>query len=135
MKPLISPTPALAQPADIGTIATTTTRCGCPIWLYDPSKSGGKQRYSGVPDDWTGAIRRTGEAPEARAPIQRVTVEKAIDLYLVDRSKKAKDANRAPDEHRYILRDRSKRQQSLQPMAEQEKISYLDPITARHLHS
>ena len=58
-------------------------------------------------------------------------MEKAIDLYLVDRSKKAKD----PDEDRYILRDRSKRQQSLQPMAEQEKISYLDPITARHLNS
>ena len=43
-------------------------RCNCPIWLYDPSKPRGKQRYSADTNDWAEAIRKAGEAQEQRAP-------------------------------------------------------------------
>jgi hypothetical protein len=110
-------------------------RCNCPIWQYDPSKPRGKQRYSADTNDWAEAIRKAGEASEAQQPIQRVTVEKAVDLYLVDRSKKAKSAKDAPYKDRYMLLKGSKKQQSLLQMAAQEKISYLDQITARALNT
>jgi hypothetical protein len=57
--------------------------------------------------------RKRGEAQKQRAPIQRLTVEKAIDLYLIDRSKRAKSAKDAPFKDRYMLRDGSKKQQAL----------------------
>ena len=110
-------------------------RCNCPIWMYDHAKPRGKQRYSADTNDWAEAIKKAGKAQEQRAPIQRVTVEKAIDLYLIDRSKKAKNAKDAPFKDRYMLRDGSKKQQALLQMAEQEKIGYLNEITARQLNS
>jgi hypothetical protein len=109
--PLSPPTLAIALPASAS--ATATTTAATPHLAYDPSKPRGKQRYSADTNDWAEAIKKAGEAQKQRAPIQRVTVEKAIDLCLIDRSKRAKSAKDAPFKDRYMLRDGSKKQQAL----------------------
>jgi integrase len=108
-------------------------KCGCPIWFYDPSKPRGQQRYSAETNDWNDALQKASAQAKTSQPITRVTVDEAVLLYLVKRSKKLKSADSAPYKYRYMLRDGSKRQQSLMQWAHDEKFIHLDEVTHRSL--
>jgi hypothetical protein len=135
IKPVLSTTPALARPADIGTIATTTTRCGCPIWLYDPSKSGASNATAGIPMIGPGRSGKLGKHGKSVPPSKGSRWKKpSTCIWWID-PKRPRMPTAPPMKTGTFCGTGAYGQQSLQPMAEQEKISYLDPITARHLNS
>jgi hypothetical protein len=74
-------------------------KCGCPVWFYDPSKLREQQRYSSGTNDWNEALQSAAMEAESSESIHRIapiTVERAVNLYLVKRRKKLKAANCAP---------------------------------------
>jgi integrase len=101
------------------------TRCGCPLWFQRDRK-----RWSAKTNDWDVAMRKAAELSQTvKEPSGDITVEKAVELYLLHRSKKLRDANSAPYKDRYMLRNGSKKQMSLQQWANQEKFTRLNEIT------
>jgi integrase/recombinase XerD len=107
-------------------------KCGCPIWVYDPSRQRNRQRFSSGTNDWTKAYAKVAEI-ESQSPTEAktkdLTVADAINLYLVKRSKKEKHAEKAPYRDKYILRDGSDRQESLLTWAIRMRFSKLKQIT------
>jgi hypothetical protein len=68
-------------------------RCGCPVWFQRNRK-----RWSAETNDWAEALQQAADiesGAKAKAP-STITVETAINLYLVKRSKKLKNAGKAP---------------------------------------
>jgi len=111
-------------------------KCGCPVWFYDPSKPREQQRYSSGTNDWNEALQKAAMEAENSESIHRIahiTVERAVNLYLVKRSKKLKAANFAPYKDKYMLRDGSKNQKSLLHWCEEKTLPRLEQVSASTL--
>ena len=104
-------------------------RCGCPVWFQRNRK-----RWSAETTDWAEALQKATaiESGEKAVAPSAITVEAAVNLYLAKRSK-CKDANKAPYKDRWLLRDGSKRQQSLIAWAKEHNFIKLRSITAAAL--
>jgi hypothetical protein len=111
-------------------------RCGCPVWTYNSSAPRGQQRKSADTNDWDEAMQKAANAG-TRSPLEKISVKEAIDLYLIKRSKKLQNLDKAPCKDRYknrwLLRDGSKRQKSVLLWATGKKFSRLDQVTAAAL--
>ncbi len=105
-------------------------RCGCPIWFQRNRK-----RWSSGTNDWSEALKKAAdlESDQKSKTPSTITVESAINLYLIKRSKKAKDALQAPYKDRYMLLNGSKRQPSLLTWAKENHFVKLRSITAAAL--
>jgi len=101
-------------------------RCGCPVWFQRNRK-----RWSAGTTDWSEALRKATaiENGEKAVAPSAITVEAAVDLYLKKRSG-CQDASKAPYKDRWLLRDGSKRQQSLIAWAKEHNFIKLRSITA-----
>jgi hypothetical protein len=75
-------------------------RCGCPICFQRNRK-----RWSAETNDWAKALNQAAAIESGKRAIapSTITVAAALDLYLVKRSKKFKDATKAPHKDRYML--------------------------------
>jgi integrase len=105
-------------------------RCGCPLWFQKNRK-----RWSAETNDWSEALKKASdlEADGKSKTPSTITVESAIDLYLIKRSKKVKDALQAPYKDRYMLLIGSKAQPSLLAWANENHFVKLRSITAAAL--
>jgi integrase/recombinase XerD len=105
-------------------------RCGCPIYFQRNRK-----RWSARTRDWSEALKHAAaiESGEKAKTPSTITVETAINLYLIKRSKKLKDAAKAPYKDRYMLLTGSKEQQSLLAWAKEQDYTKLRSITAAAL--
>ena len=101
-------------------------RCGCPVWFQRNRK-----RWSAETTDWAEALQKATaiENGEKAVAPSAITVEAAVDLYLKKRSG-CQDASKAPYKDRWLLRDGSKRQQSLIAWAKEHNFIKLRSITA-----
>jgi integrase len=101
-------------------------RCGCPIWFQRNRK-----RWSAETNDWAKALKQAAaiESGDRAIAPSTITVAAALDLYLVKRSKKFKDATKAPHKDRYMLTQGSKKQQSLLAWSTEQRFRKLRQIT------
>lgn len=104
-------------------------RCGCPVWFQRNRK-----RWSAETTDWAEALQKATaiENGEKSVAPSAITVEAAVDLYLKKRSG-CREASKAPYKDRWLLRDGSKRQQSLIAWAKEHNFIKLRSITAAAL--
>ena len=56
-------------------------KCGCPLWIYH-----NKLRWSAGTNDWDAAIKKAGELGSNSAKPTDLTVEEAVNGYLVFRT-------------------------------------------------
>jgi hypothetical protein len=104
-------------------------RCGCPVWSYNPSLPRGRQRYSAQTCDWNEAMKKASQT-KPQIVGEEITIVRAVDLYLMKRSKRLANANAAPYADRWLLRDGSKNQPSLLQWAEKNDFQMLQDISS-----
>jgi hypothetical protein len=89
------------------------TNCDCAIWIYDPKSPRNRQRQSAHTNNWDEAMRHAVADQKKRPIAGTEIITECVDLYLVKMSGRAKNANSAHYDLRWLLRDGSKRQPSL----------------------
>jgi hypothetical protein len=75
-------------------------------------------------------MRQAADESKKTEPVKRISVTDAVNLYLIKRSKKSADANCAPYNDRWLLRDGSKNQPSVMQWAANNNFVRLEQITA-----
>lgn len=100
-------------------------RCGCPIWFQRL-----RRRWSAETNNWDEALKKAAHEALKAEPLKHITVKEAVNLYLIKRSKKFNDPNKAPYNDRWLLKDGSKRQPSVTAWAARNNFARLDQITA-----
>jgi hypothetical protein len=106
------------------------TNCDCAIWIYDPQAPRNKQRQSAHTNNWDEAMRDAVADRKKRPVAGTEIITECVDLRLVKKSGRAKNADCAPYDMRWLLRDGSRRQPSLLQWAAENGFTKLSEITS-----